>query len=254
MSVHPHLDIDMNYRKEELEEVENVLLYYFNKDVNNIIIMYYCRYNLPSDMLLDNFWVELGEDVCNLSSWCKTCLEYVQCKFGTCKIVRRLQVVEEVVFRIQSTFDDIVCNCYPYNVHYITTRKNKKGFVKNLLITNIFYDSKTFDFDAMLKRSGKKYSDTKILPTLNKQFLYLFASVLDDFFIYIIYVCDWLTETYIKSNALFLNRKYFDNYIHEVVHCVLQIQNVIPDLTSEIDKLYAFLLTTSLKNRKALLH
>lgn len=81
---------------------------------------------------MDEFWVKLGIETCNLYIWSENCKDIVNRVFGKTKS-KIFQSLEDKWIILRSLLDIIVCNNYPRNVYSIQYEN------REIQITHIFY-------------------------------------------------------------------------------------------------------------------
>ena len=82
---------------------------------------------------VDEFWIKLGIETCNIYRWNDNCMFIVQNAFGKTKS-RIFVGLEKQLCLLTSLLDDLVCNSYPRSIHSI------KYDNREISITKIFYD------------------------------------------------------------------------------------------------------------------
>jgi hypothetical protein len=82
---------------------------------------------------VDEFWIKLGIETCNICRWNDNCMFIVQNAFGKTK--SRLFVgLEKQLRSLTGLLDDLVCNSYPRSIHSIEYDN------REIFITDIFYN------------------------------------------------------------------------------------------------------------------
>tara|TARA_B110000285_G_scaffold219544_1_gene270230 strand:- start:527 stop:1159 length:633 start_codon:yes stop_codon:yes gene_type:complete len=108
--------------------LDNVSIKYLNRDVKGIIESYHNPYMSPYIGDINQFWLNLGSEVCNLNRWGWYCFDRLQRSFGkTSKICKYLDY-ENDFYKLRHHLDKMVSNSYP-NQHMIN----------NIDIIHVFY-------------------------------------------------------------------------------------------------------------------
>ena len=81
---------------------------------------------------VNEFWIKMGIENCNINRWNVNCMYLIQNVFGKTKS-RLFVSLEKYLDRLKSLLDDLVCNSYPRSIHSI------KYDNREIFITEIFY-------------------------------------------------------------------------------------------------------------------
>lgn len=120
-----HNYIPISYIKQERNrEIRKLPL---PEDIINKIINYNDEFIKP-DNNIDDYWINLGIETCNLYNWSRYCHSILVTSFGSTKFNFLYNMIQEYFGTLRSYLDDIVCGNYPKNINSI----------QNVLITNIF--------------------------------------------------------------------------------------------------------------------
>ena len=82
---------------------------------------------------VDEFWIKLGIETCNIYRWNVNCMFTIENAFGKTKS-RLFVALEKQILLLQGLLDDLLCNSYPRSIHSI------KYDNREIYITNIFYN------------------------------------------------------------------------------------------------------------------
>jgi hypothetical protein len=82
---------------------------------------------------VDEFWIKLGIETCNIKRWNHYCMFIIQHAFGKTKC-RQLNALEKQFNLLVSSLDDLICNSYPRSILSIKFNNQE------IHITDIFYN------------------------------------------------------------------------------------------------------------------
>ena len=153
---------------------------------------------------IDDFWLRLGRETCNLDKWSVNCLSIMFKSYGTSDARNKPFQMSNAFSKLKCVLDDFVCQYYPANTWEINGAK----------LTQVFYGNATIDEYHVMPTEGKKYK--KSLSDEERQYMEAFVSRLDDYIDYLEntigmipysqHIQHGLWSRYMRNTATYVNK------------------------------------------------
>lgn len=152
-------------------------------DAIDLILKYYDFYLNPEDSI-DNFWIKLGRETCNLAHWAWYCVLILEYSFGRSHKYSKIMYFKELFANLISKLDDLVCGYYPYCQDFIYINSNLTR--EQIRITDVFYRNLSIIEYPILYNYNKKCKKTLTID--QKKYILEFINRFNYYLNYIEYI------------------------------------------------------------------